>query len=202
LTDPSSTNQSNADYKRNVDPQTLTTNTTSTFTFTVPDSWGKIDELTGSPYRSQAWNSGYSDGFFGYDLEGHHTKDFFYGYENGSQNFQWDRGYADGLSGKPLHPPLWSGILARKYYGGNNTGTQDRGWMSGDARGLYAPLPADTNDNYMHYYVGFDNGALATDMENHFSTTYYHGGCPADKTEEYCTGFKAGWNYEANIDWR
>ena len=57
----------------------------------------------------------------------------------------------------------------------------------------------------MHYYVGFANGAAAADKENNNNnnnTVYYHGGCPADHTNEYCTGFKTGWNAEVMLIWR
>ena len=63
---------------------------------------------------------------------------------------------------------------------------------------MYSPLPAHTNDNYTNYYIGFDNGAYAADKENQHSTVYYHDNCGTDHTNEYCVGFKAGWNYEAN----
>ena len=63
---------------------------------------------------------------------------------------------------------------------------------------MYSPLPAHTNYNYTNYYIGFDNGAYAADKENQHSTVYYHDNCGTDHTNEYCVGFKAGWNYEAN----
>jgi hypothetical protein len=46
--------------------------------------------------------------------------------------------------------------------------------------------------------VGFDNGAWAADAGNQNATVFYHGNCGLAYTDEYCTGFKAGWNYEAN----
>ena len=55
-----------------------------------------------------------------------------------------------------------------------------------------------SNDNYTNYFIGFDNGAYAADKENQHSTVYYHDNCGTDHTNEYCVGFKAGWNYEAN----
>ena len=63
---------------------------------------------------------------------------------------------------------------------------------------MYSPLPTHTNDNYTNYYIGFDNGAYAADKENRHSTVYYHDNCGTDHTNEYCVGFKAGWNYEDN----
>jgi hypothetical protein len=50
----------------------------------------------------------------------------------------------------------------------------------------------------MDYYVWMNNGAAA--YNDHGKTNeYYHGGCPAGNTDEYCTGYKAGWNAEANF---
>jgi len=77
------------------------------------------------------------------------------------------------------------------------------GWMwtnatNAWAKQKYSPLPTTTDDSYLNYYIGFDNGAWAADAENQHSTIYYHGNCGVGHTDEYCTGFKAGWNYEAN----
>jgi hypothetical protein len=170
-----------------------------------PDPKVYIAELTGNPHRSQAWNSGYAEGFLGLGLplEDHHTTDFFYGYTNGTEFFQFDKAYANALSFRPADPPHWGWIREHQYHNGHLSGIQDRIWMwtnaSSDwAKQKYSPLPATTKDNYMHYYVGFDNGAWAADAENQNATVFYHGNCGVGYTDEYCTGFKAGWNYEAN----
>ena len=164
-----------------------------------------VDELTGNPHHSQAWNRGYAEGFLGLGLplQDHHTTDFFYGYVNGTEFFQFDKGYANALSFRPADPPHWGWIREHQYHNGHVSGMQDRIWMwtnatSEWAKQKYSPLPATTNDNFMHYYIGFDNGAWAADAENQNTTTYYHGNCGVGHTDEYCTGFKAGWNYEAN----
>jgi hypothetical protein len=164
------------------------------------------DDVTGNPHRSQAWNAGYEQAFLGrgLDLRANHTLDFFYGYTNGSEFLHFDQGYAAALSGKPSNSPRFgdtSHDFERQYNMGTKAGTTDMSWMwtnatNAWAKEKYAPPPATTEDNYMNYYIGFDNGAWAADAENQHSTTYYHGGCNGDN--EYCTGFKAGWNYEAN----
>jgi hypothetical protein len=185
-------------------------NSTQSFNATIPAVWGKQESLTSNPHRSEASNSGYTHGFLGENLTGTHTKDFFYGYENGTEFHQFDIAYAAALTGKQLNsPPFGHFLLERQYYMGNNSGTRDRYWMFIDphpddtwARSKYSPLPAQTADNYTNYYIGFDNGAYAADGENQHSTTYYHNRCGSDHNPEYCTGFKAGWNYEANADWQ
>jgi hypothetical protein len=163
------------------------------------------EDVTGNPYRSQSWNAGYIQAFTGQGLHlrTNHTLDFFYGYENGTEFLHFDRAYAAALSGILLNPPHFgdtSLLFEHQFYRGNSTGTQDRhDFTIGENQfTMYSPLPAHTNDNYTKYYIGFDNGAYAADKENQHSTVYYHDNCGTDHTKEYCVGFKAGWNYEAN----
>ena len=175
------------------------TNELRTLTITIPPDWGRIDKLTPVTFRSQDWNQGYSAGYFGYSLEGLHTKDYFFGYMNGTQAVWFNGGYADAITGLRVYAHAhrmsfpWEGTSYGKGY---DAGNKDRAWQNDTS----VTLPAHTNDNYMHYYVGFENGATAADKENNYSTTYYHGGCPTQPTwspshtKEYCAGYKAGWN--------
>ena len=163
------------------------------------------EDVTGNPYRSQSWNAGYEQAFTGQGLHlrTNHTLDFFYGYENGTEFLHFDKAYAAALSGIQLYPPHFgdtSLLFEHQFYRGNSTGTQDRhDFTIGENQfTMYSPLPAHTNDNYTNYFIGFDNGAYAADKENQHSTVYYHDNCGTDHTNEYCVGFKAGWNYEAN----
>ena len=173
-------------------------NSTQNFNVTTED-------VTGNPYRSQSWNAGYEQAFTGQGLHlrTNHTLDFFYGYENGTEFLHFDKAYAAALSGIQLYPPHFgdtSLLFEHQFYRGNSTGTQDRhDFTIGENQfTMYSPLPAHTNDNYTNYFIGFDNGAYAADKENQHSTVYYHDNCGTDHTNEYCVGFKAGWNYEAN----
>ncbi len=163
------------------------------------------EDVTGNPYRSQSWNAGYEQAFTGQalNLRTNHTLDFFYGYENGTEFLHFDKAYAAALSGIQLNPPHFgdtSGLFEHKFYQGNTSGTRDRhDFRVGENQfTMYSPLPTHTDDNYTNYFIGFDNGAWAADKENQHSTVYYHDNCGSDHTNEYCTGFKAGWNYEAN----
>jgi hypothetical protein len=166
------------------------------------------ENVTGNPHRSQSWNAGYARGFTGQglDLRTNHTLDYFYGYLNGTEFLHFDQAYAAALSGVQLGRPHFgdtSRLFEHMFYNGNSSGTQDRhDFTLGENQfTMYSPLPAHTDDNYTNYFIGFDNGAYAADGENQHSTVYYHGTCVADQikhTNEYCTGFKAGWNYEAN----
>jgi hypothetical protein len=163
------------------------------------------EDVTGNPHRSQSWNAGYVRAFTsqGLALRTNHTLDFFYGYMNGSEFLHFDQAYAAALSGIQLYPPYFgdtSGLFEHQFYRGNSTGTQDRhDFTIGENQfTMYSPLRIHTDDNYTNYFIGFDNGAWAADKENQHSTVYYHDNCGSDHTNEYCIGFKAGWNYEAN----
>jgi hypothetical protein len=163
------------------------------------------ENVTGNPHRSQSWNAGYIRAFTGQGLalRTNHTLDFFYGYMNGSEFLHFDQAYAAAFSGIHLNPPHFgdtSGLFEHKFYQGNSSGTRDRhDFKVGENQfTMYSPLPTHTDDNYTNYYIGFDNGAWAADKENQHSTVYYHDNCGTNHINEYCVGFKAGWNYEAN----
>jgi hypothetical protein len=189
-----------------------------------------------SKHYPAAWRAGYSQGFLGINLGGKgHTQAFFYGYLNGSKDFWWDKGYAYGISGK--HGGLPKGYYGedlrnspeKQFHWGNESGAKDRVDMQNAyddnyGPGLYqlSPMPANTTDNHMSYYVGFENGKRANDNQTKAITTtyegYYDSGCQSgDPAEgkyvnghyeggkwiegrtvvtEYCAGFKAGWNSE------
>lgn len=181
------------------------TNSTQNFNASLPSDWGHNEYVTGNPHRSQSWNAGYEQAFIGLDvgLRTNHTLDFFYGYENGSEFLHFDKAYAAALSGISSNSPRFgdtSLLFEHQYDRGTDAGTRDRhNFTIGENKfTMYSPLPAATHDNYLNYYIGFDNGAWAADKENQNSTTYYHDNCGAGHTNEYCTGFKAGWNYEAD----
>jgi hypothetical protein len=163
-----------------------------------------VENVTGNPHRSQSWNAGYVRGFTGQglDLRTNHTLDYFYGYLNGTEFLHFDQAYAAALSGMQLGRPQFgdtSRLFEHMFYNGNSSGTQDRhDFTVGENQfTMYSPLPAHTDDNYTNYFIGFDNGAWAADGDNQHSTVYYHDNCGTDHTNEYCVGFKAGWNYEA-----
>jgi hypothetical protein len=53
-----------------------------------------------------------------------------------------------------------------------------------------------TDDNYMHYYIGVHDGALAA------HSSYVdgaHSACPSGHTQEYCMGYKAGYSDEGYL---
>ena len=58
----------------------------------------------------------------------------------------------------------------------------------------FYPRPAHTNDNYLDYYIGVYNGAVAADNDNNADGT--HNYCPSGHTQEYCVGHKAGYSVE------
>jgi hypothetical protein len=203
------TNTANSDMSAGARDNESDSNSTGNMTDPSSNSTQNInateEDVTGNPYRSQSWNAGYEQAFTGQGLHlrTNHTLDFFYGYENGSEFLHFDKAYAAALSGISSNSPRFgdtSLLFEHQYDSGTDAGTRDRhNFTIGENKfTMYSPLPAATHDNYLNYYIGFDNGAWAADKENQNSTTYYHDNCGAGHTNEYCTGFKAGWNYEAD----
>jgi len=64
----------------------------------------------------------------------------------------------------------------------------------------FYPRPNQTNDNYLDYYVGDYNGAVAADRDDNAGgddgTSNY---CGSGHTQEYCIGHKAGYSVEAYL---
>jgi hypothetical protein len=189
------------------DPQT---NRTQTFTATIPDSWGKTSELTPDPYYSSAYNAGYSHGYQGDNLTGHHTLAFFHGYFNGSKDFWYNKGYACGVSGKTektdktFCDPYYDSydVQGKQFHDGNNTGWKNRIDMltsqyNNDDRDhlLQIVLPVNTTDGYKQYFGGFANGIQFYENRQSIPGPFVNAfTISCNGTAEYCTGFKAGWN--------
>lgn len=104
---------------------------------------------------------------------------------NGTENFQWTKGFSDAANNltKSEHTPM--------YLQGYQSGQFHR-FATDD--GPQAPLPDNTTDHYMHYYIGFDDGRVFGDKD------YDHGrpneNCTAGHDQEYCLGYRHGYDYE------
>src|SRR5215813_12326444 len=62
------------------------------------------NELVPIPGKSAAYNAGFSQGYIGVPLKGHHTQQFLAGYINGTASFQQNKGFSDGYSKVPMSP--------------------------------------------------------------------------------------------------
>jgi hypothetical protein len=94
-----------------------------------------------------------------------------------------------------------------------------RNWLYDDGKWNASPkcdpsaLPNATSDNYMQFYIGYINGAKAQDFDNdHVGDTglephplherwYSSSHCGGNfHTDEYCAGYKSGWDAESALN--
>ena len=67
--------------------------------------------------KSERYNQGFSQGYRGFPLKGHHTNDFILGYLNGSSSYQINRGEAEAYNNLPAtskNPDYLSGYQQGK----------------------------------------------------------------------------------------
>jgi hypothetical protein len=56
-------------------------------------------------------------------------------------------------------------------------------------------LPVHTDDNYKNFYIGYQDSQVQEDHD--YATNHLHfDSCPSAHTQEYCFGWKAGYNQE------
>lgn len=158
------------------------------------------DYLTPDLNKSAAYNMGFAQGYLGFPLllKGHHTSQFLMGYKNGTGLYWLNRGDAEGYYN--IHPTS----LEKKnsqYMSGWNQASWNRLPSNVGFNKDFYPRPDHTNDNYLDYYVGDYNGAVAADGDNNDNgTDGAHNYCSsADHTQEYCIGHKAGYLVEAYL---
>jgi hypothetical protein len=85
----------------------------------------------------------------------------------------------------PLHGNKASELLS--YY---NQGKYFRNlFKCGNIKSL-GTLPTHTNDNYIHFYIGYSDGA--SKIDHNYGKDYST--CPSGHTQEYCMGYKFGYN--------
>jgi hypothetical protein len=158
-------------------------------------------------------------GYENMGLNGTHTKEFFWGYTNGTLDLWFNRGYVCGWSALRCHgiPDYHSleGKLQNQFYKGNHTAWLDRINAQDKTKYdyplpysqklttdllKYTTLPAKSNDSYWQYYIGFHNGnKVESDQHDNGGVSQYihpwSNECPSGTTKEYCAGYAAGWNY-------
>jgi hypothetical protein len=169
---------------------------------------------------TKAWKSGYAHGYLGYDLNGTHTKLFFWGYANGTLDLWRNKGYACGWSAWKCHAPDYdNGKVGDEFHNNNLTGWIDRVTAQNPWRGngwnqdsLNSNILNDTalrnsNDHNWQNFIGFHNGYKVEGDQNdneHGARIYYitTWECPSGNTKEYCAGYAAGWNHAHTEDMR
>jgi hypothetical protein len=156
--------------------------------------------------HSKVWNQGYSDGYLGQAPPNEMSKDYWHGYANGTNAFEWNKGFTEGSSNKTEDWHQTSDSYRRGY----DLGKENADPKCQDDCNI-AVLPNATSDNYMQFYIGYDNGMAAEDFDNahngdtglepHPSHERYHssGQCASGfHTDEYCAGYEQGWNIESD----
>jgi hypothetical protein len=113
------------------------------------------NQLIFQPNHSWRWNSGYSQGYKSIPAIGNHTQEFWSGYRNGTEEFQWAKGYSEAASNltKSEHTPM--------YLDGYHAGTFHRSVTQAPL----GALPANTTDHYRQYYIGGINGVILADKD-------------------------------------
>lgn len=134
---------------------------------------------------SKRYNAGFSTGYLGLPLKGHHTQEYLTGYINGTSLYQFNRGQVfanNALPPESKNPDYLSGYQQGLTMRGNGTS--------------FHTLPAHTDDNYKHFFVGYRDGAIQMDHDWNAKLQSLDHTCPSGHTEEYCAGYKAGYSDE------
>lgn len=154
----------------------------------------KVGALIPDQDKSQAYNSGFSSGFIGKPLVGHHTQNYTHGYEEGSIMYQKIKGaIIPGYLNQPMERPPSS-------FDKNET-SDYLGWYQ-QAKHFHIDdkftisILSHTDDNYFAYYEGIQDGMLVYDQDNNRENG--NSPCPLGHLheKEYCLGFNDGGNIE------
>jgi hypothetical protein len=57
-------------------------------------------------------------------------------------------------------------------------------------------LPVHTNDHYMQFWIGYQDGSILRDNSDPSGNFPHFGDCPSGNSAEFCAGWKFGWNME------
>jgi hypothetical protein len=112
------------------------------------------NELGPDPSKSAAYNAGYSAGYLGLPLKGHHTNDFILGYVNGSSSYQVNRGEVEGYNS------IRAASKNPDYISGYQQGVAER-----KAAFTKPTLPTHTDDSYKNFYIGYQDGQIQEDHD-------------------------------------
>jgi hypothetical protein len=136
--------------------------------------------LIPSQDNSLPYNQGYSDGFIGVFVPGPHTQEYLYGRGNGTEMYQDIKAIIAGYGGQPLPPGKHTSDYISWY-------KQTKHFHTSMPRTI--KLPAHTEDNYLHYYIGFQDDMVTYDQDRDNSGNTQ---CHLGHTTEYCRGFYDG----------
>ena len=121
------------------------------------------NELAPDPNKSWRYNGGFSQGYIGLPLKGHHTQEYLLGYRNGTALYWFNRGDTEGYYN--LHPTSKNPDYLQGWQQGNATRADVRFDKN------FEPFPTHTDDNYKNYYIGVHDGAVAADNDNNADGT-------------------------------
>ncbi len=143
--------------------------------------------------KSHNYNQGFSDGYQGLSIPlGKHTQDYLQGYKDGVSSIRYNHGFVENINDIPMSP----GKHSQDYLDGYNNATQ----LLSDNWSHVHTLPSHTNDNYKDFYNGYHDGAVAADNDYFKTSSAGFEGCPnTSYSEEYCKGYKIGYNDELVI---
>jgi hypothetical protein len=113
------------------------------------------------------------------------------GYINGTKGMQINKASVAGYLGMPFHGDKKS----LEYY---DQGIWLRTFVKCDALEPIGTLPAHTNDNYIHFYIGFHDGSTLRDNSDPSGNSTL-GTCPSGHSTEYCAGYSFGWNNDESV---
>lgn len=108
--------------------------------------------LIPSQDNSLPYNQGYSEGFIGVFVPGPHTQEYLCGRGNGTEMYQIITGYG----GQPSPPGKHTSDYIPRY-------KQAKHFHTGMPRTI--KLPVHTEDKYLHYYIGFQDGMVTYDLD-------------------------------------
>jgi hypothetical protein len=160
----------------------------------------KISEalrLIPSQEESLSYDIGFSDGFIGKNRNvpgPPYTQNYTRGYEAGSVAYQEIKGaIIPGYTGKPMIRP--SHLLDK------NETSDYLNWYQ-QAKHLHIDdkftisIPSHTDDNYLAYYEGIQDGMLVYDQDNNRENGNTNPPLGHSYQHEYNAGFNDGWNIE------
>jgi tetratricopeptide (TPR) repeat protein len=134
---------------------------------------------TSTPFKAGFWQ-----GYKGIPIKkGHHTPDFIAGYNNGTTSYWSNRGKVEAENG--MSPTS------------NNPDYLDGYKKQGKTAGHQYILPLHTNDNYLNFYIGYQDSATAQEEDYNAGYSQRHFECATGQHgQEYCTGYYRGYQDE------
>jgi hypothetical protein len=156
----------------------------------IPQVGGMIPDQD----KSLAYNHGFSDGFVGKRDTGHHTQNYTDGYRNGTSAYWNIRGaIIPGYLSKPSLPlSSLPSVVNRSDY--LSWYQQAKHFHVDDKFNIR--IPSHSNDNYLMYIIGIQDGMLVYDQDNNRENGNTNPPLGHPHQQEYGVGFNDGWDIE------